>query len=177
MEQENEQKASFGMKLLSFLIPLAGLILFACNISSKPKYAKGCGIAALIGFIITIIIFLSFPVIIGLGLAIYNNSLTSMEETDYGTEFISQKVATFNAKFEPYEGDKVKASEVRLLLSMVKSNNIMYDDNQVIARVDGVKVNSTGDNVTISTGKYYKVEMKYNSITGYIYQINITSNN
>ena len=40
---------SMGLNILSFLIPIAGLILFCVNINSKPKSAKSYGIWALAG--------------------------------------------------------------------------------------------------------------------------------
>lgn len=48
----SEDKASVGWCILSFFIPLVGLVLFLTNKDKKPKYAKACGIAALIGFIL-----------------------------------------------------------------------------------------------------------------------------
>ncbi|MDR2558170.1 MAG: zinc ribbon domain-containing protein [Oscillospiraceae bacterium] len=51
---------SGGLKALSFLIPLVGLILFASNINTKPKSAKSYGVFALVGFIIGLIITIPF---------------------------------------------------------------------------------------------------------------------
>lgn len=52
----NKEKASFGILALCFLIPIVGIILFAINISSKPKYAKQCIISSIISPIIVIVI-------------------------------------------------------------------------------------------------------------------------
>ncbi len=51
-----EQKASVGFAILSFLIPIAGLIIFLTQKSKKPKTAKVSGICALVSFILNIII-------------------------------------------------------------------------------------------------------------------------
>lgn len=47
-----EDKTSAGWCILSFIVPLAGLVIFLTNKDKKPKHAKACGIAALIGFIL-----------------------------------------------------------------------------------------------------------------------------
>lgn len=171
MEQENEQKASFGMKLLSFLIPLAGLIIFACNISKRPKYAKGCGIAALIGFIITIVISFVFPIIVSF--LILNTAQDALEEN--GANISAQVVSAFNSKFESYEGEDVNGANVKSLIRIVNNSNMAFEEKQVTLTVDGVKLNSSGNNITINTSKTYEVKMNYDS-KGYINKIKVTSN-
>ena len=52
--QPTEEKASVGLAILSFLIPLAGLIIFLTKKDEKPKTAKVSGICALVSFIINI---------------------------------------------------------------------------------------------------------------------------
>lgn len=175
MEQENEQKASFGMKLLSFLIPLVGLILFACNVSNKPKYAKGCGIAAVIGFITGVVV---IPIVVTIiisviGFNIYNDAQEALEEST--TSLSSQAVLAFNSIYENYQGDDVKGTKVRTLISMVKNHNLMDDEMQIVIFVDGVKMNTSGTNITINASKTYDVKMNYDS-EGYINKIRITSN-
>lgn len=58
-----EQKASAGFAILSFLIPLAGLIIFLTQKSKRPKTAKVSGICALVSFILNIIISIIIVVI------------------------------------------------------------------------------------------------------------------
>ena len=54
-----EQKANVGLAILSFFIPIVGIVLYFTQKNEKPKTAKACGKAALaciiIGFIFTII--------------------------------------------------------------------------------------------------------------------------
>lgn len=50
-----EEKASVGFAILSFLIPLAGLIIFIVHKDKRPKTAKASGICALVSFIINIV--------------------------------------------------------------------------------------------------------------------------
>lgn len=52
--QEGED-APLVVKIVCFIIPLVGLILYICFLSKKPKYAKHCGSLALIGFCIPIL--------------------------------------------------------------------------------------------------------------------------
>lgn len=54
-----EQKASVGFAILSFLIPLAGLIIFLTQKDKRPKTAKTSGICALVSFILNIIIIIA----------------------------------------------------------------------------------------------------------------------
>lgn len=55
-QQSVEEKASVGFAILSFLIPLVGLIIFLTQKDKRPKTAKTSGICALVSFIINIFI-------------------------------------------------------------------------------------------------------------------------
>lgn len=55
-QQPVEQKASVGFAILSFFIPLAGLIIFLTKKNDRPKTAKVSGICALVSFILNIVI-------------------------------------------------------------------------------------------------------------------------
>lgn len=54
--QPFEEKASVGFAILSFFIPIAGLIIFLSKKNSRPKTAKASGICALVSFILQIIL-------------------------------------------------------------------------------------------------------------------------
>ena len=71
MGENQELKAPIILKVVCFFIPLAGLIIYACNISKNRKYANSCGIASLVGLLTPIII----VIIIVVSGGIYNNSL------------------------------------------------------------------------------------------------------
>ena len=100
-EKKESGKAPVILRILSFFIPLLGLILFIANISENKEYAKSCGIPALIAFIIAILIIPIAFVIIGLailGLAsssdiAYNRSYTD----DYGYYY------NINSSFDDYD--------------------------------------------------------------------------
>lgn len=52
----NDTGAKVGWGILSYLIPLVGLILFCVWRSERPAVAKVCGICALVSFILNIIL-------------------------------------------------------------------------------------------------------------------------
>lgn len=54
--QNIEEKANIGLAILSFFIPLAGLIVFIVKKDKEPKTAKTSGICALVSFILNILI-------------------------------------------------------------------------------------------------------------------------
>lgn len=68
-QQPVEEKASVGLAILSFIIPLAGLIIFLTQKDKKSKTAKVSGICALVSFIlnifITILITIASTVFVG----------------------------------------------------------------------------------------------------------------
>jgi len=67
---------NFGFKLLGFCIPLVGLILYLVWKDQKPITAKAVGKAALIGFIVGIVLSIAYYVIIFLvlgGLGAYHS--------------------------------------------------------------------------------------------------------
>ena len=55
-QQPIEEKASVGLAILSFFIPLAGLIIILTKKNDRPKTAKVSGICALVSFILNIVI-------------------------------------------------------------------------------------------------------------------------
>lgn len=60
-----EEKANVGLAILSYLIPLVGLILYLTKKDTKPKTAKVCGKCALISFILNIILTIIMYAVMG----------------------------------------------------------------------------------------------------------------
>lgn len=56
----NEEGSAVGWGILSFIIPLVGLILFLVWKNEKPHTAKVCGICALVSFCLSIVIEILF---------------------------------------------------------------------------------------------------------------------
>lgn len=76
-----EEKASVGLAILSYIIPLVGLILYLTKKDSKPKTAKVCGKCALASFIINIVITIIMYAVMG---AAMFSGLT--DDSDNGAE-------------------------------------------------------------------------------------------
>lgn len=60
-----EEKASVGLAILSYLIPLVGLILYLTKKDSRPKTAKACGKCALASVIINIVLTIILYAVMG----------------------------------------------------------------------------------------------------------------
>lgn len=54
----NNDNGGFGWGLLGFCIPLVGLILFLVWKDDQPNNAKAAGIGALIGFVLSILVYI-----------------------------------------------------------------------------------------------------------------------
>lgn len=65
-----EQKANAGLAVLSWFIPLAGLVIYLTEKDTKPKTAKACGKCALASFIINVVlvvlIYVVFFIVLGI---------------------------------------------------------------------------------------------------------------
>ena len=60
---------NLGLAILSFFIPLVGLILYLVNKDSSPLKAKSAGKGALIGFCVNMAFYIIFGVIYGILIA------------------------------------------------------------------------------------------------------------
>ncbi len=69
--------------------------------------------------------------IIGLGVAVFNNANSTSGKADLSV----QEIAAHNAQFEAYDG-RIKGQQVRTLVNMIKKNNEEYEDR--IIEVTGV---------------------------------------
>lgn len=78
-----EEKASVGLAILSYLIPIVGLILYLTKKDSKPKTAKVCGKCALASFIINIVITIIMYAVMG---ATMFSALSGTDDADANTE-------------------------------------------------------------------------------------------
>lgn len=82
-----EEKASVGLAVLSFFIPLAGLIIFLIEKDKRPKTAKTSGICALVSFILYIVVWAIFFAIGMWGMANMPDDAFTDSEFSYYTEF------------------------------------------------------------------------------------------
>lgn len=79
VQPPKEEKASVGLAILSYLIPIVGLILFLTKKDDKPKTAKLCGKCALASVIINVV--LSIIMSATMGATIFS-SLSDSDDTD-----------------------------------------------------------------------------------------------
>jgi len=169
----NEEKAPVGLKILSFLIPIVGLIFFCINLNEKPKYAKGCGISALIGAIVIpiIIIVFTFILITGIGLTIFNQA---QDVTNNSLTAAQLEVQTFNSVFEPYEGSRTYTS-VRTLMTLVSNSNVENEEHQIGVVLDDIEGTASEVRAEVRTGNTYRIKFGYDA-KGFIDEVIITTN-
>lgn len=175
--EEKKDKASIGMKILSFLIPLVGIILFFVKKKEQPGYAKGCGIAALIGIVVGVIIIpiIVVGVVTAMGMAVVKTTNDVLNSDDFKNSLSALETATYNAPYEAYEGTKTGA-QIKTLISIIKThNNSEYDNSRMIAlSVDGSDVNVQTASNAILAGKTYSVEVQHNK-DGLVNKVLITT--
>ena len=100
--------------------------------------------------------------IIGLGMAVFNNAKEALS----GANLDKEKIATINAQYEAYIGENIKGSQVKTLCNLVRDNNLTKDDSETFE----IKINNVTEATeinklknTIANGKTYKVEATYGS--------------
>ena len=80
--QPQEEKASVGFAILSYLVPIAGLIIYCTMKDSRPKTAKVSGKCALASFIINLV--LSILIYVGM-FALVGSAVNTA--TDYSDDY------------------------------------------------------------------------------------------
>lgn len=89
-----EEKASVGLAILSYLIPLVGLILYLTKKDTRPKTAKVCGKCALASFIINIVITVIMYAVMG---AAMFSSFTEDDDSSADSSYSAQIEADDNS--------------------------------------------------------------------------------
>lgn len=96
-------------------------------------------------------------VIISLGLIVVNNTRNVTDNTNLS----EQEIQAFNAKFTPYEGEKISGTKVKALLQTAISSNASNSDKQVTFKY-GTQDKAKPEEITeIATGSTYKVTLTY----------------
>lgn len=116
--------------------------------------------------------------IITLGLVVYNNSASTVNQANLS----SQEIQAQNEKFTRYNGTNKRGSEVNSLLQTVLNYNLNTTD-------DGNKVTVTGKNGAPSlattatsittqadTSALYTIEVKYEGAGGLVSEVVVTKN-
>lgn len=116
--------------------------------------------------------------IISLGLVVYNNSASTVNQANLS----SQEIQAQNEKFTRYNGNNKRGSEVNSLLQTALNYNLNTTD-------DGNKVTVTGKNGAPSlattatsittqadTSALYTIEVKYEGAGGLVSEVVVTKN-
>ncbi len=123
-------------------------------------------------------------VLISIGVYVLNIGQQSVQNAD----MTEQEIATFNAKFNGYQGANVMGSKVNALIQTVASNNLSEGKTGKRVKISYPGVNDAGTatsvqnkdienaDVKVTTGKSYKVVIKTNAKTGLVDTITVTAN-
>lgn len=147
-----EEKTNVGLAILSWFIPLVGLILFITKKDREPKTAKACGLCALISFI------LGFIVIILLFIIPFMIGFTSAFEEDYDNE----NNYKYEESIDVNENDEMQNNTVGNTTVTVDPNtNLTYDKNGAFLMAVEDVFTITGQG-TVVTGHIERGTIKVN---------------
>lgn len=167
-QQPVEEKASVGLAILSFIIPLAGLIIFLTQKDKKPKTAKVSGICALVSFILNIFIAILITIAstVFVGTAV-DNAVDTPDTIPYETyNFENFESADSNELSLPeftYEINVGDTCPVSVLVpSGYSENDLIWNSSDTsIATIDkqgnlsGVSEGVVSISVETTDGQYY----------------------
>ncbi len=68
---QKEDKVSIGLCILSFFIPLFGIIYWALQSKETPKKAKACGITGIVSWVLSFIFSFIFSFVYGILMSMY----------------------------------------------------------------------------------------------------------
>lgn len=93
-----EQKANAGLAVLSWFIPLAGLVIYLTEKDTKPKTAKACGKCALASFIINVVlvvlIYVVFFIVLGVVIPNAYDSIQNLPSAASAADQIAAAVSS-----------------------------------------------------------------------------------
>lgn len=102
-KHNKKYESSLSLRIISFLIPLVGLIVYASNIVNSPIIAKECGKFALYGFILGIILIASLSLLFNIYNPVSNNNgLLSSSVTTEEDKKETEKVKEYEQKLDQY---------------------------------------------------------------------------
>lgn len=119
-EQSNAEKVNVWLVILSWFIPLAGLIIFLTKKQNEPKTAKASGICALVSFILGLIVIL-IPMFLILNFA-----------TNTANEIIKDSYETIDKIEDELENDYIDNDSSELI------TDILNDWKNYQIRINGV---------------------------------------
>ena len=172
-----EQKVSVGFAILSFFIPLAGLIIFLTQKSKRPKTAKVSGICALVSFILNIlisviIVVVSSTAIVGASYGLaesiddysssysdnsYDDDALNYEDDNSAMDFVNE--ISVGDTYHLTVSDIPTGYTEEDLLYTSSDENIATVDEQ--GNITGVAEGSVSIEVESSDGRYYDFYIIY----------------
>lgn len=115
--------------------------------------------------------------LISVGILVMNSTGTMQDEVKTSSD--SMAIQTFNSNFTAYEGNEVSGSQVKSLLSYIKSSNASCGfqstptDSSADKYVYAAGVTTAG---AVNKNRTYSVEVTKYSAGGYVNEITITEN-
>lgn len=116
--------------------------------------------------------------LISVGILVMNSTGNMQDEV--GTTSDSMAIQTFNSNFTVYEGNEMSGSQVKSLLSYIKSSNASCGtttgkagDDKYVYVTDDSTVKSAS---SVNKNKTYTIEVTQYSTGGYVSGIKITEN-
>lgn len=106
-------------------------------------------------------------------------STEGMQDT-MATSMSEQEIEAFNSKFLKYEGTRVKASNVKTLISKIASSNTANEatsaDDEKFVAVSGIGVTTDAARAAVNSTQTYTVTCTIDSTTGLVTAVNIAEN-
>ncbi len=175
--QPAEDKVNVGFAILSFFIPIAGIIIYFCQKKEKPRNAKACGIIATIMIVINLIISMATFALSG---SVINKSFdlikdaASKDESSYSESYDidASDDTDSNSNSENTIGSSTTASNTTIANSSTywTKGVIAYGDNKITLPVS-YKDFSSKTGYTFKDSQYLPQTLKAN------YYLNTTLSN
>ena len=160
--QNIEEKANIGLAILSFLIPLAGLIIFIVKKDKETKTAKTSGICAVVRFVLNIIIvsFAFFAVFFYSSKVENEMRDTALDTFDKIIEKVEEANDDINNEIDDESTDKEVSSKWSDYEVVVNNKSIKLPCTySELTNATGFKMKSAQENSMLSSNYYTLVNM------------------
>lgn len=181
--KNNNEEASTGLKIICFLIPLIGIIIFAINITTRPKYAKACLIASILPTIILVVIVLF--IYVSNSAMISEGVFTKHQNISYDTpvfkidnKYVDKNgyiTTTSNSSTIQIQGMNIRDSQERLdedslellsklleLRNTLKVFHLLDKVNKIdVINIDDVKIYINSEDKIIQLGNFEYLSSKF----------------
>lgn len=114
-----QDKANVGLAILSYLIPLVGIIIYFTQKNSKPKNAKTCGKCALASIIINVVLSVIIYAVAGAAL------FSATDDTAYTVLMTTNHMNLKKMKHRPAQRRKAEPLPMKSTPSLKRSLTIM----------------------------------------------------